>query len=128
MLVEEAGSDVARDTLLSADELLAPDWIRMEVAHALWKKVKNEGLNADHVIAANEALPNLLDELVECASLLPQALQLSLQLQHSPYDCLYLAAALRRETFVITADVKFVAAAKHGGLGQRVQLLAQRAN
>ena len=38
------------------------------------------------------------------------ALKLAIELDHTIYDCLYLALALRLETRVITADRKFHAA------------------
>lgn len=128
LLVEEPDSDLARRALLSADKLLAPDWVRMEVAHALWKKVKSEQLQPDHMMAASEALPHLLDDLLHSTPLLPRALTLSLQLGHSPYDCLYLATALQADDSVITADLKFVSAARVAGFSRRVRLLSEGVN
>jgi predicted nucleic acid-binding protein len=43
-------------------------------------------------------------------NILSEAFILSNQLAHPIYDCLYLAAAIRHDTKVITADRRFVAA------------------
>jgi predicted nucleic acid-binding protein len=43
---------------------------------------------------------------------LENAFQLAAELSHPVYDCLYLALALRRDTYVVTADGRFLALAE----------------
>ncbi len=56
---------------------------------------------------------------------LPEAMRLSLQLNHPVYDCLYLALAKRLGTFVVTADAQFGQAVDdHGTHVGHIQVLS----
>jgi predicted nucleic acid-binding protein len=59
-------------------------------------------------------------------SILSEAFILSNQLAHPIYDCLYLAAAIRNNTRVITADRRFVAAvSRQPMLNRHIELLGK---
>ena len=53
--------------------------------------------------------------------LLPLAMRMALELEHPIYDCLYLAAAVQKDTHVVTADQRFFtrAAAPTHAVGAR---------
>ena len=97
-------------------ELLAPTLIYAEVASALSKAVIRRELIADEgprkmleIIGADiETVP---DEL-----LAPEAVFLATRLNHSVYDCFYLALAEAEEAPLITADRKLVSIARGSGL------------
>ncbi|HEX8584903.1 MAG TPA: type II toxin-antitoxin system VapC family toxin [Allosphingosinicella sp.] len=124
-LVDETGSELARDLIASGQPMVAPEWVLIEVASALQKKVAEQSLSESHAMAAMVALPEYFIELYSAIEELPQALGLGFQLGHPVYDCLYLELAARLRAKVITADVKFVKAAQRAGLKSHVQLLGE---
>lgn len=73
--------------------------------------------------ASLEALPSFFSELFPTEELLRDAFELSLELEHAMYDCLYLALALRQDAALVTADAAFVTAAHRGGYAAQVRLL-----
>ncbi|MBI3683258.1 MAG: type II toxin-antitoxin system VapC family toxin [Acidobacteria bacterium] len=107
----EEGEQQALGLLDGAQMLVAPDLIRVEVANAIIRKYRLQQLSQadakETIRLWVEALKNgvvqvtaTLDDLLEAASL-------SLQLEHSMYDCLYLAVARRTSSKLITADARF---------------------
>jgi len=109
-VVEEAGSDRARR--LSGVRLEAPDLLLAECANILWKKTRLGDLSRRD---ASECLALLLRApvtLADSRGLVDPALQLSFELNHPAYDCLYLALAVRRGIPLVTADERLVSAAR----------------
>ena len=107
-VIEEEGSAMARR--LSRIPLEAPDLLLVECANILWKKARLGDLTAAE---AKERLERLLRAPVRLAAsrdLLTPALELSLELRHPVYDCLYLALAQRRGVPLVTADERLVSA------------------
>lgn len=115
-LLREPGSDQALQLYRDADEVLAPDWLQAEYAAVLTKYVRRRLLPA-------EEAPQLLDDLGRLAvtyhpftDLLPLATQLSLDVAHPLYDCLYLALALAEECPLATSDEVLAEAAGRAGI------------
>jgi predicted nucleic acid-binding protein len=123
LVVQEPGSDEALALLDREEERIAPDWLGVEMAGALWNKVKYSRLLAVHAERCLEAYPNFLDRLVPSEPLFADALRLAIRLQHPVYDCLYLALAMSEDTRLITADRKLHAQAAANGLESHVELL-----
>ena len=115
------GHEAALERVVREVDRIAPEWILIEVANALVRKVKGDVLPSDIAMAAFAAVPDLLTELVEPLSLLDEAIRLAMRLQHPVYDCMYLALALARDAVVLTADGGLVHAAVEHGLGQHVE-------
>jgi len=124
LVSEEAGSDAALERVGAAGRIIAPDWMLLEVTHALWKKAHQS--RADEAVAESgvKALKQVVDAFFPADDLLSAALALSFQLQHPVYDCLYLALAQAEGAVVLTADEKFVRAATQHGHGGQTELLA----
>lgn len=123
LLTRETGSALAVDRLAREPDRTAPDWIQIEVASALSKKVRYAGLP---VAAAREgfaALPLIVPDLAPSAPLLARAMDLSFEISHAVYDCLYLALALAIDAKVLTADQKFFDLASEMKYRGRVELL-----
>jgi predicted nucleic acid-binding protein len=121
----EPGNAAAK--ALVGHELVAPALLQVEVASALVKKSVQGGLSPDDL---NGALQLWLGGLAEGQiALIPdhedlaEACAIALELRHPVPDCLYLAAARRLDSPLITADRKFArrAAAKHSA----VRILAE---
>jgi len=107
-VLDEAGSDKART--LSAAVLEAPDFLMVECANILWKKVRVGDLSLEGAMARLDLLSRAPIALNSTHDLLESALRLAARLKHPVYDCIYLALAVRREVPLITADRRFAAA------------------
>jgi len=121
-VVSEDGSDAALDLLGS--ELAAPAIWLAEAANALRTKCARGELSDAE---AAEFAIDLADAPVvslELKELLPMAMRIALDLGHPVYDCFYLAAALRDDTRLVTADPRLLAkAAGHPYLANRAIML-----
>jgi predicted nucleic acid-binding protein len=85
-------------------EFLVPDVFWTEIAHVLWKAVRQRRQSrAD----AHDALAEIIARnffTVASIELLPEALSISLSFDQAVYDCLYIALARRTSMQLITAD------------------------
>jgi predicted nucleic acid-binding protein len=112
----ESGHEAA-DRLLAArfsgeHELLAPDLIVPEFVNVLWKHVRRRECSDE---AAEEILGFWEIDcpmLVASTYLASRAFELASALDHSVYDCLYLALALGVEGRLVTADRALARAAR----------------
>jgi predicted nucleic acid-binding protein len=106
----EVGSDAAEVLLSAGHSLLAPDLIVPEVCDIAWLKLRRGEVTAAQAAAMVENLPGMFDALLPGASLAPRALEIAARLGHPAYACFYLALAERRDTRLVTADRRLVAA------------------
>jgi predicted nucleic acid-binding protein len=122
-VVYEDGSTEALDLL--GRELAAPAIWLAEAANALRTKCARGELSEEE---ATEFALDLADAPVtslEIKNLLPMAMRMALDLNHAIYDCFYLAAALRTDTKLVTADRRLLAkAAAHPYLAGRAIMLS----
>ncbi len=121
LLVPEDGSDRAQAVVL-AEGIAAPDLILVEVASAIWSKLRRGEVSGR--TKSLRMLPIFVPNLVSSADLVEDALDLALSLGHPVYDCFYLALAIRRDEQLVTADRRFVAAVSGGEHRHRVFLLS----
>lgn len=116
---------------LDADFLLgssmrrvAPDLIFAEVANVLQRKVRIGQITAQHAVDGLTTLEDSIDVVLPSKSLYRQAFDLSRKLDHSVYDCMYLAATLSTDdSFLVTSDKKFLTKANAAGEGGRIRTL-----
>ena len=101
-----AEPDSADAERLLAHALGAPDFLLIELANALGRKVRQREMAAAQ---AEVALPHARAavELLPAAPYAERALALSLSLEHSVYDCLFLALAEDLDLPLVTADRRF---------------------
>jgi predicted nucleic acid-binding protein len=123
LLTREPGADAALARIIDEPERIAPDWIRIEIANALARKVRRHGLTEDAARAGLAGIETVITREVPTRSLLDQAFDLSIKLSHAMYDCLYLALAEREQGVLVTHDVNFAMAVRRAGLAERVELL-----
>ncbi len=116
----EPGRNEAYDRLDRETSLIAPDWILIEVGHALWRKAKTGLIEREAAEQNLSQLPAFFDQLVGAALLTMSAQRLAFELDHWIYDCFYLALALHENCALLTADRKFWNAAKRAGYGDAV--------
>ena len=109
--IPEVGSAPARALLGKADELMAPELARIEVAAALVREALRQELTGaeveDTLGAWFRALADGQIFLMPNADDVEAAAKLALELQLPLPDCLYLAAAERLGVALITADRAF---------------------
>lgn len=102
--VVEQGSPAAVEYL--ATSLVAPGLMWLELANALWKKVRRgeiDGLQAAIALDEATAAVTRIDE----RALATRALEIGCELDHPVYDCVFLASAEVMETRLVTADQRF---------------------
>lgn len=121
----EPDSALAETLITAPDPLVAPDWMLVEVAHALRRKQVEEGLGRAEAAAGLATIADFFDDLPASRDLIAGAYQLSVRLEHAVYDCVYLELALREHSVLVTADNKFVNAARRAGLGASIIPLAE---
>jgi predicted nucleic acid-binding protein len=96
--------DSALAVALLDDELLAPDLLYPEVANILWKKRFRAELDAAAASAGARWLLHAPIQVHACAELTTDALYLATHVQHTAYDCFYLALARLAKCPFVTAD------------------------
>ncbi len=101
--VPEPGHEAAIALLQRNDDLLAPDWLLVEVANALWKQWRRNAINGEQIDEILAMLPLLL-VFTDARSLAPRASAIARSLDHPVYDCLYLAVAEANSAPLVTDD------------------------
>ena len=89
-------------------QLIAPEIIVAECVNVLWKKHRRQELTREQAMDAIAALPSFDVEIVAMPERATDALAISLALDHSAYDCFYLALAERARRPFVTADETLV--------------------
>jgi predicted nucleic acid-binding protein len=120
-MVREALSEAAEE-LVERDDLFAPSILLAEIGHGLSKRVRRGELLAVGLAERLERLPLLLTLEPSDHDIGP-AWALAMELNHSFYDCLYLALANRFDDVLISADEVFVRKCASSGWQDRVVLL-----
>jgi predicted nucleic acid-binding protein len=105
-----------RDTVTTANRIVAPSIFEAEVANALWKHQREELLPPDEAARRLRDARNLIDELIPVATLIEEALHEAIHLNHPVYDLLYLVLARRTGARLVTLDRRLATLARDAGL------------
>jgi len=110
LIPEKGSSEVSSFFANNTLRLLAPVLLNLEIANALWKRVKLKDMDLQDALGTYQLyLQNFEVELCDAASLTKSAMSLAENINHdSIYDCLYLALALKMGVKLLTADIKFI--------------------
>lgn len=106
-VVPEDDSELADALLTTAARLHAPAFLVMEVANALWLKMRRGEIDDAQARASLEYLRRIPWAAWQGEEPLPAALDLAKMLDHTVYDCAYLALALHLDARYVTADQRF---------------------
>ena len=118
-VLNEAGSQDA--LALAAQELIAPPLFPTECANAIWKAWRRKEVTEAE---ATRKVVDLVHGVVELREVAPvEAFRLAVLLDHSVYDCAYLALAQAEGMVVVTADSKFAGKVERAGLGASLRRL-----
>jgi predicted nucleic acid-binding protein len=120
-VIGEPGSESA--TALRDDELIAPNLWLAEAASALWRRVRLRELGADEAFRRMAELAGAPVASLPLDPYVETALKIATETSHPLYDCLYAAVAMAHDTYVVTADRRFAAAAALPPLAGKVRLL-----
>jgi predicted nucleic acid-binding protein len=102
-------------------ERIAPELMLAETANVLQRKIRVGELQGAQAADALRNLPYFFDDLVSSKKLIDHAFALSQTLDHSVYDCMYLALALwNADTKLVTSDIKFSGKVKAAGFGEKI--------
>ena len=104
-------------------ELLAPDFIYIEVAAVAWKRRCKEEIEEERAMEIVTELADVPFSIDSATALVPSALRIAMQTRRSLYDCLYLALAVRSGAALVTGDRKFFDAIKAGPLSAHISWL-----
>jgi predicted nucleic acid-binding protein len=105
-------ADSAKALALRADsqkgihELLAPDIIVAEVAHAIARAERRKILTPPEGTLRLADLLNTLPRVIPFLPLIPRAFTIASQTRSGAYDCVYVALAEREGCQLVTADDK----------------------
>lgn len=91
-------------------ELIAPDTLPIEIAHALTRAERRGALLPGQAMTRLSGILASSPDLHPYMQLLPRAVELSSQVRHGVFDCLYVALAEREQCEVVTADQRIVKA------------------
>ena len=107
-LFQEEYSPAARNILKSNDELLAPEFLHVEIANVIWKRYRRNEIEESDVLKFFVDVQSLPITLLATNVLLSPAIRLAIKSGRTVYDCLYLALAIRKKGILISADRRFV--------------------
>jgi predicted nucleic acid-binding protein len=106
--VDQVHSDLAELVQNSTQPLIAPQLMIAEVADALRKQVRVKDISIEQARVALASLPRSFSEIVAMEQLADAALTLARKIEHSAYDCFYLALAKSRSARLVTADTRLI--------------------
>jgi predicted nucleic acid-binding protein len=123
-LVLEDLSDLARELSGTRDSLVAPRLIVTEIANALVRKMMQGMLTVHEARYHFATLPGFLPDLMDVDDLIEPAFENACTLRHPIYDLIYLEAARRLDTQLVTADRRFAAKIAGTDFARHVILLS----
>jgi predicted nucleic acid-binding protein len=120
--VKEDGHKAALDLLELDQQRIAPDVLIPELAYVLRKKTLKGEIAEEQIGKAISGIRKAIDHFVPSSLIVDDAIALSKELDHSPYDCFFLACAIGRGV-LITADRVFASKCEKAGYGSFVTML-----
>lgn len=123
-VVHETHSETARQ--LRDEGFAAPSLWVAEAGNALWRKQQVKAISKAEAIALFEMLLAAPIKTLPYEMDAYDALDIAVALGHPIYDCFFLAAAIREDTYVVTDDARFAAAVRrHGKWASHLRMLAE---
>ncbi len=111
--VRENLHDEAHRLLDHRDALTAPDLIVAEIANVAWKKAIRGEISRDQAQAIATEISQHIPAFYPSADLIERALKIALDVNHTVYDCLYIACAEAVSGVLVTADERLVEAVEN---------------
>lgn len=121
-VVRETGHESALAIIDKTWTRIAPDLLLPEVTNVLLKKQRTKEVSDAQLGAGLVGIKAAIKEFVPSLELADDAVILSRELNHSAYDCFYLACSLGRG-ILLSADNRFIQKCRSGGYGEFVASL-----
>jgi len=117
---EEHSAEAARLLAEEDFELLAPDFIRLEVAAVAWKRVIRNEITPEKAEEIMGEIGKVPIGLAPAVDLVSAALNTALKVRRSVYDSVYLTHAIQSGALLLTGDRKLYDAIKAGDLAAHI--------
>jgi predicted nucleic acid-binding protein len=105
-VLDEPDSDRA-EALLRGQSLAAPDVLFVEAANVLGKKIRKSQIGLKQGVAGLDFIRSRVPQIVPSATLVERGMELSVELNHPVYDCIFLACAEQFGATLATRDAPF---------------------
>jgi predicted nucleic acid-binding protein len=102
--VEEPLRSEARHILEYRKDIISPDFVQIEVANVVWKKLRRGEIGPYHAREIVALLSEAVPEFVSTSRILKSANEFAIELDHPIYDCLYLACLAEPHDLLVTGD------------------------
>lgn len=90
-------------------DLIAPDCIQQEFANTIIKKIQSKNVTKELGWQTyTEVFHNNVFTLIPTGDLIEQGFIIATEINHSLYDSIFLAAAIKNQSIVVTADMEFI--------------------
>jgi len=103
--------------------MFAPDFLYIEVANVLWKRVMKSTLRPDAAVELLGRLKQLAIALDPAERLVVDALPIAIVTGRTVYDCMYIACAEHHDAVVITGDQRLHNALRETRFAHRTRWL-----
>jgi predicted nucleic acid-binding protein len=104
----EEHADRAAGVLTGGATLHVPDLFYAELANVIWKRHGRGEIGPEDAAGLLADIRRLPLRVMGCGELAESALELALRSGRSVYDCMYLAAAIKTRSPLVTADRRLV--------------------
>jgi hypothetical protein len=101
--------------------IVSPDVLMVEVANVLAKKVRADNLIIEEAHEALSIVRSSVSQLMPTEPLVRRAMELSANLSHPVYDCVFLACAEAQGGLLATRDAPFVRRVTERGFGHLLE-------
>jgi predicted nucleic acid-binding protein len=108
--------------------IIAPDFVILETLNVIWRQFRRKEPTHAQASETESQLADYFDKLVPSSTLSVRALNIAIELDHSAYDCAYLACALTEGGPMISADDVFLEKADRAGYSSSILRLEQVAS
>lgn len=92
--------------LETAEQIIVPDSLFAELGNVVWQWIQFRQLPIEVGLEVLRDAEALIDKVVLTAQVRDRALELAVQANHSFYDALFVATAIREQVQVLTFDRK----------------------
>jgi predicted nucleic acid-binding protein len=121
--ITELDTPIALRLLSDEPDLIAPEHILAEVGQALWRRFRRGEITRTQVAEAVTRLSQSI-ELIPLEEIAAEAADIACEISYTVYDCLYIAAAVRSNTVLVTADDRLRTALSGSRWADRARLLS----
>jgi predicted nucleic acid-binding protein len=107
-VVDQPHFERAREIVAHGIDLIVPAMFVAEVTNALWGYVRARQIASEQAQAGLRSILEQISLIERDADTAGEALSIGCELSYAPYDCFYLALAMRRTVPLVTADMRFI--------------------